>query len=48
MKTFKKGSDLLSKRILATSSLIAALASTGLSPLLIVTVSIALLYILRK
>lgn len=48
MNTFKKGSDLLSKRIIAMSGLIMALANAGLSPLFVIPVSIVLVYMLRK
>jgi len=48
MNTFEKGSDLLSKRIFAVSGLIMALANTGLSPLLVIPVSVALVYMLRR
>lgn len=43
-----KGSDLLSKRILALSGLLMTLSNIGLSPFFAVPVSIALIYVLRK
>ena len=43
-----KGSDLLSKRMLALSGLLMTLSNIGLSPFVAVPVSIALVYILRK
>jgi len=43
-----KGSDLLSKRMFALSGLLMALSNIGLSPFIVVPVSIALVYILRK
>lgn len=48
MNTFEKGSDLLSKRIVAMSGLIMALTNTGVSPLLVVPVSFALVFVLRR
>jgi len=48
MNTFEKGSDLLSKRIYAMSSLIVALANIGLHPLLVIPVSAAIVLFLRK
>lgn len=48
MNTFEKGSDLLSKRIVAMSGLIMALANTGVHPLLVVPVSVALVFVLRR
>jgi len=43
-----KGSDLLSKRILALSGLLITLSNIGLTPFVAVPVSIALVYFLRK
>lgn len=43
-----KGSDLLSKRMLALSGLLMTLSNIGLSPFVAVPVSIALVYVLRK
>nr|WP_314422730.1 hypothetical protein [uncultured Erwinia sp.] len=48
MDTYEKGSDLLSKRIYAMSGLIMALANIGLHPILVIPVSAALVYFLRK
>lgn len=48
MDTVEKGSDLLSKRICAMSGLILALASVGLHAYLVVPVSIALVFMLRR
>ncbi|VTN11826.1 Uncharacterised protein [Raoultella terrigena] len=48
MNTFEKGSDLLSKRILAMSGLIMALTNSGVHPLLVIPVSIALVFVLRR
>ncbi|WP_188016877.1 hypothetical protein [Pseudocitrobacter sp. 73] len=48
MKTFEKGSDLLSKRIFAMSGLIMALANTGVHPMFVIPVSVALVLVLRK
>lgn len=48
MNTVEKGSDLLSKRICAMSGLILALANTGVPPLLVIPVSIALVFMLRR
>ncbi|EBU5215826.1 hypothetical protein C0K24_18630 [Salmonella enterica] len=48
MDTVEKGSDLLSKRICAMSGLILALASVGLHAYLVIPVSIALVFMLRK
>lgn len=43
-----KGSDLLSKRMVALSGLLITLSNIGLSPFVVVPVSIAFVYILRK
>lgn len=43
-----KGSDLLSKRMIALSGLLITLCNIGLSPFVAVPISIALVYILRK
>ena len=43
-----KGSDLLSKRIFALSSLLMALSNIGLTPFVAVSVSIILVHFLRK
>lgn len=48
MNTVEKGSDLLSKRICAMSGLIMALASIGLHASLVIPVSIALVFMLRR
>ena len=48
MKTIEKGSDLLSKRICAMSGLIMALANIGIPPLLVIPVSVALVFMLRR
>ncbi|VTT26679.1 Uncharacterised protein [Klebsiella pneumoniae] len=48
MDTHLKGSDLLSKRMLALSSLLMVLSNIGLSPFVVVIISVALVYILRK
>lgn len=43
-----KGSDLLSKRMVALSGLLITLSNIGLSPFVAVPIGIALVYILRK
>ncbi len=43
-----KGSDLLSKRMLALSGLLMTLSNIGLSPFVALPVSVALVYVLRK
>ena len=48
MNSFEKGSDLLSQRIAAMSGLIMAVASIGVHQLLVIPVSVALVYMLRK
>ena len=48
MNPFTKGSDLLSKRMFAMSSLIVALGNIGLSPIIVIPISIAIVYMLRK
>ncbi|EMD6909267.1 hypothetical protein VRU76_003895 [Citrobacter freundii] len=48
MNTFEKGSDLLSKRIFAMSGLIMALTNTGVHPVLVIPVSVALVLVLRR
>lgn len=48
MNTIKKGSDLLSKRICAMSGLIMVLSNIGLSPLLVIPISMVLVFMLRR
>lgn len=48
METIKKGSDLLSKRLIAMSGLIMALSNIGFPPISVVAVSIILVFILRE
>ncbi|EKJ7337490.1 MULTISPECIES: hypothetical protein [Klebsiella] len=48
MDTFEKGSDLLSKRIIAVTGLILALGSIGLSPIAVVPICLVMVFLLRK
>ncbi|CAM8326313.1 hypothetical protein ESCOMA059M_09800 [Escherichia coli] len=47
MDTLRKGSDLLSARVIAVTGLIAALGNLGLCPIAVVLVCIALVIMLK-